>query len=71
MSKAVRSSSVWTASEVVDRIRKRVGHPATIRELMRVLSIPGEDRHRFRRRIIQLVDAGELTVPEMRPVNRR
>ena len=60
MSKAVRSSSVWTAGEVVDRIRERVGHPATIRELMRVLTIPEADRHRFRRRIIQLVDAGEL-----------
>ena len=60
MSKSVRSSSTWTAGEVVERIRERVGHPATIHELMRVLAIPREDRHRFRRRIMQLVDAGEL-----------
>ena len=60
MSKVVRSSGVWTAGEVVERIRERVGHPATIRELMRVLTIPPEDRHRFRRRIMQLVEAGEL-----------
>ena len=60
MSKVVRSSGVWTAGEVVERIRERVGHPATIRELMQVLAIPPEDRHRFRRRIMQLVEAGEL-----------
>ena len=60
MSKVVRASGVWTAGEVVERIRERVGHPATIRELMRVLTIPPEDRHRFRRRIMQLVEAGEL-----------
>ena len=60
MSRGVRSSSVWTAGEVVERIRERVGHPATIQQLMRVLTIPREDRHRFRRRIMQLVEAGEL-----------
>ena len=60
MSTGVRPSSVWTAGDVVERIRERVGHPATIRELMRVLTIPREDRHRFRRRIMQLVDTGEL-----------
>ena len=60
MSKVVRSAMVWPSGELVERIRDRVGHPATIRELMRVLAIPGEDRHRFRRRITQLVEAGEL-----------
>ena len=60
MSKVVRSATVWTADEVVERIRERVGHPATIRELMRVLTTPREDRHRFRRLIMQLVEAGEL-----------
>ena len=60
MSKVGRSPGVWTAGDVVERIRERVGHPATIRELMRVLAIPSEDRHRFRRRIMQLVEAGEL-----------
>ncbi len=60
MTAVVHSPTVWTAGEVVERIRARVGHPATIRELMRVLTIPSEDRHRFRRRIMQLVEAGEL-----------
>ena len=60
MRKVVRSPTVWTTGEVVERIRERVGHPATIRELMRVLTIPSEDRHRFRRRVMQLVEAGEL-----------
>ena len=60
MSKVVRSPTAWTAGEVVERIRELVGHPATIRELMRVLTIPQEGRYRFRRRIMQLVEAGEL-----------
>ena len=50
----------WTAAEIVARIRDRVSHPATIGELMRTLAIPREDRHRFRRRITQLVESGEL-----------
>ena len=45
---------------LVGRIRDRVHHPATIRELMRVLKIPRTDRYGFRRQIARLVDAGEL-----------
>ena len=60
MSKVVRAATVMPSGELVERIRDRVGHPATIRELMRVLTIPPEDRHRFRRRITQLVEVGEL-----------
>ena len=60
MIKVVGSVSTSTASEVVDQIRKQVDRPATIRELMRILRIPREERHRFRRRIIQLVEKGEL-----------
>ena len=59
VSKVVREAT-WSAGDIVGRIRERVGHPATIRELMHALKIPGEDRHRFRRRITQLVEAGEL-----------
>ena len=59
MSKVVRETA-WSAGDIVGRIRERVGHPATIRELMQALKIPREDRHRFRRRITQLVEAGEL-----------
>ncbi len=59
MSKVV-PTVVWSAGDIVGRIRERVGHPATIRELMQALRIPRDDRHRFRRRITQLVEAGEL-----------
>jgi len=45
---------------IVRGIRERVGHAATIRELMRVLKISRSDRYGFRRRIARLVDAGEL-----------
>ena len=45
---------------IVRGIRERVGHSATIRELMRVLKIARSDRHGFRRQIARLVDSGEL-----------
>lgn len=45
---------------IVRSIRDRVRHPATIRELMRVLKIARSDRYRFRRQIARLVDAGDL-----------
>ena len=60
MTAAARETPAFTVEEIVERIRALVGHPATIRELMRVLSIAREDRYRFRRRIVQLVDTGEL-----------
>ncbi len=41
-------------------IRDRVRHPATIRELMRVLEIARSERYGFRRQIARLVDAGHL-----------
>ena len=46
--------------ELLARIRSRIVHPVTIQELMQMLVIPKQDRHRFRRRIRQLVDRGEL-----------
>ena len=48
------------AVALVGGIRDRVHHPATIRELMRVLEIPRTDRYRFRRQIARLVDTGDL-----------
>ena len=48
------------AAGLVRRIRERVRHPATIRELMRVLGVPRPDRHGFRRQIARLVDTGDL-----------
>jgi ribonuclease R len=41
-------------------IRERVGHPATPRELLKVLKIPREERATFKRRLKQLVEAGDL-----------
>ena len=55
-----RATPAWTADDLVGRIRARVDHPATLRELAELLAIPKEDRSRFRRRIAKLVEAGEL-----------
>ena len=41
-------------------IRDRLHHPATIRELMRVLEIGRGERYAFRRKIARLVAAGDL-----------
>jgi ribonuclease R len=41
-------------------IRERADHPATPRELLRLLKIPREERATFKRRLKNLVDAGEL-----------
>ncbi len=48
------------AAALLGGIRDRVHHPATIRELMRVLKIARSERHGFRRQIAGLVDAGKL-----------
>ena len=49
-----------TPAPLLQLIRTRVHHPATIRELMRRLSISRQDRHEFRRQVAQLVDQGDL-----------
>ena len=41
-------------------IRERVHHPATARELVRVLDIPREERTSFKRQLKSLVSDGEL-----------
>ena len=48
------------AAGLLRRIRDRLPHAATIREMLRVLKIPRTDRRRFRREIARLVDAGDL-----------
>lgn len=60
MTEVISEGSNLVTDEIVGKIRERVSHPATIRELMRVLSIPKENRYRFRRQISKLVDAGDL-----------
>ncbi|MGE3190531.1 MAG: ribonuclease R [Vicinamibacterales bacterium] len=49
-----------TRDSVLRQIRERVNHPATARELMRVLAIPRDERHAFRRQLDALVTDGAL-----------
>jgi ribonuclease R len=46
--------------DILKRIRERVHHPATARELSKLLKVPREDRHSFKRDLKALTDAGEL-----------
>jgi ribonuclease R len=48
------------AEDLLVQIRQHVHHPATARDLMRMLRIPRDDRVSFRRRLKALVNAGEL-----------
>jgi len=45
---------------LINRIRERVHHPATARELAKVLKIAREDRHGFKRDLNALVESGAL-----------
>ncbi len=49
-----------TPEDVLQRIRDRVDHPATAKELLQTLKIPRESRASFKRVLKKLVDAGEL-----------
>jgi ribonuclease R len=46
--------------DILKLIRDRVHHPATARELSKLLKIPREDRHAFTRDLQALTEAGEL-----------
>jgi ribonuclease R len=46
--------------DLLIQIRQHVHHPATARDLMRLLHIPRDERVSFRRRLKALVNAGEL-----------
>jgi ribonuclease R len=48
------------AEELLAQIRQHVHHPATVRDLMRVLRVPRNERAAFRRQLKALVAAGEL-----------
>ena len=54
----VESESV--TDDLLEQIREHVHHPATVRDLMRLLRVPREERASFRRRLNALVAAGEL-----------
>jgi ribonuclease R len=46
--------------QILRRIRERVDHPATLKELVKLLRIPADGRATFRRRLRGLVAAGSL-----------
>jgi ribonuclease R len=46
--------------DILRLIRERVHHPATARELAKLLKIPREDRHGFKRDLKALTDDGRL-----------
>jgi len=48
--------------ELLQQIRARVHHPATARDLMRVLRVPREERRTFERQLKSLVDEGALVL---------
>jgi len=49
-----------TDNDLIELIRDRVDHPATVKELLQILKIPREQRATFRRRLKALVATGEL-----------
>ena len=49
-----------TVDQVLDAIKSKVDHPATIRELMQRLKLSREDRMTLRRRLATLVGSGAL-----------
>ena len=48
------------AEELLAQIRQHAHHPATVRDLMRMLRVPRNERVSFRRQLKALVAAGEL-----------
>jgi ribonuclease R len=55
-----RLSEMWTDEQVLKMIRDRVDHPATAKELVRLLKIGREQHATFKRKLRSLVAAGEL-----------
>jgi len=51
---------MWTDEEVLKMIRERVDHPATAKELIRLLKVGRDEHATFKRRLRSLVGAGEL-----------
>ena len=49
-----------SAAELLDAIRTKVDHPASVRELMQRLQVPRDERVSFRRWLARLVKAGTL-----------
>jgi len=51
---------MFSTEQIIKLIREKVHHPATTRELLRVLQIPKEERASFRRQLTALVTDGGL-----------
>jgi ribonuclease R len=51
---------MWSSEQLLERIRDAVHHPATAREIVRLLRIPAEQRATVRRLLKALVADGEL-----------
>jgi ribonuclease R len=51
---------MWSDDQILSRIRSRVDHPATAKELMQRLRVPSDERAGFRRRLRALVASGAL-----------
>jgi ribonuclease R len=51
---------MFSEEDILQRIRDRVDHPATAKELLQTLRIPPEHRSAFKRRLRALVAAGSL-----------
>ena len=49
-----------TPEQILDDLRAKLDHPATVRELLQKLGLPREQRVSLRRRLATLVDAGAL-----------
>jgi ribonuclease R len=49
-----------TDEEILQQIREKVDHPATVKELLQQLQWPREQRASFKRALTHLVDGGEL-----------
>ncbi len=46
--------------QILEQVREKVDHPATVKELLQRLKWPKEQRASFKRALTRLVDAGEL-----------
>ena len=60
MGKADKLAKMTSHDPLLKLIRERADHPATPRELLRLLKVPREERATFKRRLKQLVESGEL-----------
>ena len=49
-----------TPDELLAAIEAKIGHPATVHEILRGLKLPGSQRATLRRRLAKLVERGEL-----------